>query len=35
MEQNICDVLINNNEEWKDKNYKTISLLYGKSTILW
>lgn len=30
MEQNICDVLINNNEEWKDKNYKTISLLYGK-----
>ncbi len=34
MEQNICDVLINNNEEWKDKNYKTISLLW-KSTILW
>ena len=31
MEQNICDVLINNNEEWREKNYKTISLLYGKA----
>lgn len=31
MEQNICDVLINNNEEWREKNYKTISLLYSKA----
>lgn len=34
MEQNICDVLINNNEEWREKNYKTISLLYGKAPFI-
>ena len=31
MTQNICDVLINNNDDWREKNFKTISLLYGKS----
>lgn len=31
MEQNICDVLINNNEDWREKNYRTISLLYSKA----
>lgn len=31
MEQNICDVLINNKELWREKNYKTISLLYSKA----
>lgn len=31
MEQNICDVMLNNTEDWKEKNYKTMSLLYGKS----
>lgn len=30
-EQNICDVMINNNENWKEKNLKTISLLYKKA----
>jgi len=31
MDQNICDVLINNNDGWREKNYKTIELLYGKA----
>lgn len=31
MEQNICDVEINNNDDWREKNYRTISLLYGKA----
>lgn len=31
MEQNICDVLINNNDDWREKNYRTLSLLYGKA----
>ncbi len=31
LEQNICDVFINNNDDWREKNYKTISLLYSKT----
>lgn len=31
MEQNICDVMINNNENWREKNHKTIELLYSKA----
>lgn len=31
MKQNICDVMINNNENWREKNHKTIELLYSKA----
>ena len=30
-EQNICDVLLNNKEDWRESNYRTLSLLYGKA----
>ncbi|MCR5590534.1 MAG: WbqC family protein [Lachnospiraceae bacterium] len=30
-DQNICDVQINNDTDWRSKTYRTISLLYGKT----
>lgn len=30
-DQNICDVLIDNTTDWKEKTLKTISLVYGKT----